>query len=304
MKKNKKYTLILIQLFGLVFLIQNCNIETKSSSERQRAEILLESEELRNATVNHQPQNGIDEIKETSVPSLNWSNPVMNPFGANLGEYVKALFITHQFDKIIKFVYYPDCYDEETIKYFLLNSDFGYDIKLTNRTWKNDSVFDLSYKATKNNTSSLDVFRGVVINDTAKLFFYPNNSNPFKLQKINEFNELCDLKNSLDAVQFEFNSANISKGSVDALQGILNYFKSNRNRKALLTGHTSSEGSSSFNMSLSISRTKAIYDYLRANGISKEQIQYSGKGDKEPIFANDTEENKKKNRRVEVFFLD
>ncbi len=293
-----KTTIVLASVFLYSCEFENSSKINSYSIEDKKEQLHIKTDSSNTNIVLSQGQ----EKPSNSIPKAEWANPVMNIYGTNLGEYIKALFITYQFDEILKFIYYPSCYDEESIKYYLLNSNFGYDINLTNFRWKNDSLFQLSYKAIKNNTSSLDIFHGMVVNDTAKLFFYPNNSNPFKSNGIDEFNELCDLKVNLENINFDFNSAKIQSNSISSLKEILKYIRQNNANQIMIVGHTSSEGSKSFNMELSRLRAKSVYEYLIENGIKKSSLRYEGRGDLEPIYTNDSEKNREKNRRVEIEF--
>jgi len=54
---------------------------------------------------------------------------------------------------------------------------------------------------------------------------------------------------------------------------------------------------------LSNKRAKEVYDFLINNKVSPDRMFYYGKGSAVPIAPNDTEENRSKNRRVEVFIL-
>ncbi len=47
-----------------------------------------------------------------------------------------------------------------------------------------------------------------------------------------------------------------------------------------------------------------IVDYLTGHGIEAERFIYKGRGGTEPVAANDTEENRSKNRRVEIIILE
>ncbi len=74
--------------------------------------------------------------------------------------------------------------------------------------------------------------------------------------------------------------------------------------KIELSGHTDSEGYRSANMRLSEERANAVKDYLLNKGIHKNRLKAVGYGPNRPVAANDTEENRAKNRRVEVEILD
>lgn len=246
----------------------------------------------------------IQTTENDTRPKMDWSNPALNSQGTNLGQYIRAYFMVGVFDKIMNFIHYPECYDREEIEYLLRNSDWGYEIDFTNLQYQKDGSFIMSYKVNKNNTIMLEQYKGVIINDTAKLMFFPNNKSPFRYSGRDEYNELCNLKESLNNIFFEFNSAKFVSSSISEFENIRNYFRIHADKKAKIVGHTSSDRSSSLNMELSISRAKAVYDYLVSAGIPKSNIEFQGKGDLEPIYPNDNEDNRKKNRRVELIFLD
>jgi outer membrane protein OmpA-like peptidoglycan-associated protein len=65
-------------------------------------------------------------------------------------------------------------------------------------------------------------------------------------------------------------------------------------------GHTDNVGDGLLNVALSEFRAKVTKSYLAAHGVPDGQIDWRGVGSKYPIAPNDSEENKKKNRRVEV----
>ena len=56
------------------------------------------------------------------------------------------------------------------------------------------------------------------------------------------------------------------------------------------------------NLKLSKDRAKSVYSYLLSNGIKAERMKFDGYGSTKPISVNDSEENKAKNRRVEIAF--
>jgi outer membrane protein OmpA-like peptidoglycan-associated protein len=70
--------------------------------------------------------------------------------------------------------------------------------------------------------------------------------------------------------------------------------------KAKITGHTDNIGHEKFNQRLSIRRAQAIKDYLLKKKIDPDRVEVDGKGLKEPVATNETEEGRAKNRRVEI----
>jgi outer membrane protein OmpA-like peptidoglycan-associated protein len=68
----------------------------------------------------------------------------------------------------------------------------------------------------------------------------------------------------------------------------------------LIVGHTDAQGSDSYNMTLSERRAAAAANYLVSQGVSRERLRSTGRGESEPVASNDTETDRQKNRRVEV----
>ncbi|MEP7320722.1 MAG: OmpA family protein [Saprospiraceae bacterium] len=67
-----------------------------------------------------------------------------------------------------------------------------------------------------------------------------------------------------------------------------------------LTGHTDDDASAEHNVVLGLKRAQIIKDLLVKRGIKSSRIKTKSKGESEPIAPNDTEENRKQNRRVEL----
>ena len=72
------------------------------------------------------------------------------------------------------------------------------------------------------------------------------------------------------------------------------------NTDLMIVGHTDATGPDAYNMTLSERRAAAASNYLAAQGVTRARLRSTGRGESEPIVSNDTEENRQKNRRVEV----
>jgi OOP family OmpA-OmpF porin len=68
----------------------------------------------------------------------------------------------------------------------------------------------------------------------------------------------------------------------------------------IAVGHTDSTGNDAINQKLSIARAEAVKGFLVGKGIEKNRIYTEGKGSKNPVADNKTDEGRAKNRRVEV----
>lgn len=89
------------------------------------------------------------------------------------------------------------------------------------------------------------------------------------------------------------------------LRPILDRFATTLNENAVTTvtivGHTDSTGNDAINNPLSVNRAASTRDFLAARGVATSRIAIDGRGSREPVADNNTEEGRAKNRRVEIF---
>lgn len=70
-----------------------------------------------------------------------------------------------------------------------------------------------------------------------------------------------------------------------------------------IRGYTDNQGDFDLNTQLSRNRCQAVIDYLVGKGIHKTRLKAIGLGPLDPVAPNNSEENRKKNRRVEFVLL-
>ena len=78
--------------------------------------------------------------------------------------------------------------------------------------------------------------------------------------------------------------------------------QSMQSRDFLIEGHTDDSGRESFNMQLSGLRANAVRDYLVKVGVVGSRLEAKGLGSSQPVVPNTSEENRLKNRRIEIHF--
>lgn len=80
----------------------------------------------------------------------------------------------------------------------------------------------------------------------------------------------------------------------------------NQHQATLITvvGHTDSTGSDAVNNPLSVNRASRTRDYLVSRGVAMNRFTVDGRGSYEPIAPNDTEANRARNRRVEIYIAE
>lgn len=89
----------------------------------------------------------------------------------------------------------------------------------------------------------------------------------------------------------------------EKLNQLILWLHQSPDRKIKIAGHSDNVGDPRRNEVLSEYRARVTFTYLFENGIPREQMICIWMGDKKPIEKNDSEENKKKNRRVEITLL-
>ncbi|MGV3557372.1 OmpA family protein [Larkinella arboricola] len=109
---------------------------------------------------------------------------------------------------------------------------------------------------------------------------------------------------TLNKVYFDQSSYLLRPESYGQLNQLVALLKSRPGVQIEISGHTDNVGDPRLNLALSENRARVIMSYLVANGIAENRLRYKGYGPARPIAANDTEENKQKNRRVEVRLLE
>lgn len=117
----------------------------------------------------------------------------------------------------------------------------------------------------------------------------------FALQPILE-NQTINLSNIL----FETASAELMSSSFAQLDELVEFMRINPTVQIELSAHTDNVGNDAYNQRLSERRAQSTADYLVSQGVAAQRIVSVGYGKTKPIAPNDTDENRSKNRRVEM----
>ena len=99
---------------------------------------------------------------------------------------------------------------------------------------------------------------------------------------------------------FDFDSDVIRPAAATNLQSLAQSLNKFGNSNLMIVGHTDSKGDDAYNMALSLRRANAASAYLQSQGVPSARITTAGRGETEPVAANDTEANMQLNRRVEI----
>ncbi|KAA3623513.1 MAG: OmpA family protein [Flavobacterium sp.] len=105
------------------------------------------------------------------------------------------------------------------------------------------------------------------------------------------------------AVLFDTGEYELKGSATSELERLLEAIKEIPEGTIIVEGHTDNVGSPQSNLTLSKNRAQEVADYLIENLSDTYKFTIKGLGETQPVAANDTDENKQKNRRVEILVL-
>lgn len=108
---------------------------------------------------------------------------------------------------------------------------------------------------------------------------------------------------SFDNIYFDSGSATLKPESYYILDNMVEILDANPNARVQVAGHTDSDGSSSYNQTLSEQRAASVFTYLVQRGISAARLTTMGFGEAQPVVPNTSSSNKAMNRRIEFTVL-
>jgi len=101
-------------------------------------------------------------------------------------------------------------------------------------------------------------------------------------------------------VLFDFNKATLQPESDGPLGQVAALMSSNASLNIEIQGHTDNVGADDYNQKLSEARANAVMTWLTEHGVAAARMSAKGYGKTRPVADNNTDENRMKNRRVEV----
>lgn len=107
------------------------------------------------------------------------------------------------------------------------------------------------------------------------------------------------IKVKIENLFFATNKTYILPQSEQAMSDLANFLLENPTVTIHITGHTDAVGTDEANQILSEGRANAVRNDLIKRGVAAERMTAEGKGEKEPVADNDTDEGRQLNRRVE-----
>lgn len=110
-------------------------------------------------------------------------------------------------------------------------------------------------------------------------------------------------KVTLANVFFDTDKYELKPESKTELEKLITFMEQNPTVSIEVSGHTDDVGSKDYNKALSDNRAKSVKEYLAKNGVAASRLKHKGYGMEKPAVANDTDDNRQKNRRIEFMIL-
>ncbi len=112
-----------------------------------------------------------------------------------------------------------------------------------------------------------------------------------------------NLSGVINGVEFESGTAELSEQGKAALQPILIKLLANPDVSIAIMSHTDDVGDERENVNLSLKRSGAVLSFLVVGGVDPNRLQAEGYGESLPLVQNVTEQDRARNRRVEIRVL-
>jgi OmpA-OmpF porin, OOP family len=105
---------------------------------------------------------------------------------------------------------------------------------------------------------------------------------------------------SSHSIYFETGKYRLSAGNKAMMKAVIDSFKNEQSFIIKLLGYTDNVGSYVANKILSKKRAEAVKDLLAAKGVKESALIAEGFGADDPITSNQTAEDRRQNRRVDI----
>ena len=115
--------------------------------------------------------------------------------------------------------------------------------------------------------------------------------------------ELLDSALADRIIEFKSGSATLTDGGRAILDEMVVALADVGGQQVQVIGHTDNVGSREANVGLSLQRAIAVKAYLEQRGVSADNLGVQGFGPDRPIAANDSDEGRARNRRIEFRVL-
>ncbi|MBV4459941.1 OmpA family protein [Pseudomonas sp. COR58] len=101
-------------------------------------------------------------------------------------------------------------------------------------------------------------------------------------------------------VLFDFDKSDLTPAAKSQLDALMDKLRNADVVSIKVIGHTDSKGTDAYNQALSERRASSVAAYLLSQGLEPGKLTSEGRGEREPVADNNTDEGRAQNRRVEL----
>lgn len=101
-------------------------------------------------------------------------------------------------------------------------------------------------------------------------------------------------------ILFDVSKSDLRSASKENLTNLARILNKYQDTEVMIVGHTDSDGSSDYNLNLSMHRAQSVSSYLAIQAVAENRFRVMGYGEDQPVADNSTPEGKQANRRVEI----
>lgn len=102
---------------------------------------------------------------------------------------------------------------------------------------------------------------------------------------------------------FNPNETRLKQGAADYLAPLRRYLKEPDMYRVMLVMHTDNTGSEPYREQLTADRVNTVFDWFEASGSDTRYLFSYALGDDMPLKPNDSMDNRRKNRRLEIYLI-
>ena len=102
---------------------------------------------------------------------------------------------------------------------------------------------------------------------------------------------------------FEPNDTELKSGAQEYLTPIKRYLKEPDMFRVMLVMHTDNTGSDEYRDRLTVERVNSVFDWFEDSGVNTKYLFSYALGDEMPLKPNDSMENRRQNRRLEIYLV-
>ncbi len=130
----------------------------------------------------------------------------------------------------------------------------------------------------------------------------PDDMNSYSPQEREVAKDIGEIL-KFETIEFQTGSARLTSKGIAVVDKIAAVLKEHQDVRVMIAGHTDNVGDPASNMKLSKARVRSVKARLVSRGIDADRMETVGFGETRPIFPNTTEENRRRNRRVEFTII-